>query len=227
MNIRVPNPAILVVVIALFALTACSSDDKPQAGDTKSSAAAPVTTSQGDSGMRPPESATSTVTTAPAEEPAPLPDAAPEPVPVPEPMVAKPEPDTTEPTPSAAPTQHIVKGVVTQWAPLVLFVKPGDQVVFRQMAGHDSETLEGMIPEGAETWKSKLGEEGFAVSPDVPGIYMYKCNPHVSLGMIGAIAVGEPPYANLAAIEAHPQNKGMIGRAIRKLKQALASREGT
>ena len=134
--------------------------------------------------------------------------------------------ETEEIQTSSKPQQFIVKGVVTQWAPMVLFVKPGDQIVFRQMAGHDSETIEGMIPEGAETWKSKLGQEGFAVSPSVPGIYMYKCNPHVSLGMIGAIAVGNPPYANLDAIEAHPQNKGMIGRAIRKLKQALASHDG-
>jgi pseudoazurin len=226
MNIRVSNLAIIFVVIAL---AACSSDDKSQGNDTKSSAVAPVTTSQDDSAMQSAESATSTVATGPAEAPAPIQEAATEPAPAPEPMVAKPEPEPepTEPMPSAAPTQHIVKGVVTQWAPMVLFVKPGDQVVFRQMAGHDTETIEGMIPEGAETWKSKLGAEGFAVSPSVPGIYMYKCNPHVSLGMIGAIAVGDPPYANLAAIEAHPQNKGMIGRAIRKLKQALDNREGT
>jgi pseudoazurin len=143
-----------------------------------------------------------------------------------EPAASTTDDESEPPTHDNAPQQHIVKGVVTQWAPMVLFVKPGDQLVFRQMTGHDSETIEGMIPEGAETWKSKLGQEGFAVSPSVPGIYMYKCNPHVGLGMIGAIAVGDPPYANLDAIEAHPQNKGMIGRAIRKLKQALASHDG-
>ncbi len=226
MNIRVSNLAIIVVVMAL---AACSGDDKSHGNDTKSPAVAPVTMSEDAGAVQSPESTTSTVATAPAEESAPNQTAATEPDPAPEPMAAKPEPvsETTEPMPRAGPTQHVVKGVVTQWAPLVLFIKPGDQVVFRQMAGHDTETIEGMIPEGAETWKSKLGAEGFAVSPSVPGIYMYKCNPHVSLGMIGAIAVGDPPYANLATIEAHPQNKGMIGRAIRKLKQALDNHEGT
>lgn len=216
------------MIIVLFALTACSSDDTPRSGDTKASAETPVTTSQDDSEMGSTESTPRTAASAPAQAPAPDPVATPEPDPAPEPTVAEPESGSAEPaTSSLAPTQHIVKGVVTQWAPLVLFVKPGDQIVFRQMVGHDSETIEGMIPEGAKTWKSQMGAEGFAVSPDVPGIYMYKCNPHVSLGMIGAIVVGDPPYANLAAIEAHPQNKGMIGRAIRKLKQALDSREGS
>lgn len=216
-----------MLLIVSFALAACSGDDN----ETKASAGAPPATNAGDSGIRSTDSDASMP--APVQDPVPEQATAPEPEPeVTVPAVAAPEPEPeAEPesavsTPSATPTQHIVKGVVTQWAPLVLFVEPGDQIVFRQMAGHDSETIEGMIPEGAETWKSKLGAEGFAVSPTVPGIYMYKCNPHVSLGMIGAIAVGDPPYANLDAIEAHPQNKGMIGRAIRKLKQALASREG-
>ncbi|MCB1747154.1 MAG: hypothetical protein KDK06_08245 [Gammaproteobacteria bacterium] len=126
-------------------------------------------------------------------------------------------------TPAEAPepAQHEIKGVVTQWAPLVTFAAPGDTIVFRQMTGHDSEALEGMIPTGAEPWKSALGEEGFSVTLTEPGAYMFKCNPHVSMGMVGAIVVGEVPPANLAAIEASPQNKGMIGRAIRKLKQAL------
>jgi pseudoazurin len=119
------------------------------------------------------------------------------------------------------PRQHEVKGVVTQWGPLVTFAAPGDTIVFRQMTGHDTETIEGMIPAGAQGWKSSLCEEGFSVTLSVPGAYVFKCNPHVSMGMVGAVIVGGTPPANLADIEASPQNKGMIGRAIRKLKEAL------
>ena len=220
MKYRVPNPVYLLVMIVSFALTACSNDEAPRGGDTKPPADPVAATSdQGDSRAQTPP-------VAPAVAAIPVVDPVPAPAAVPEPVMAEPASEVAEPEP-ATPTQYIVKGVVTQWAPMVLFVKPGDQIVFRQMTGHDSETIDGMIPEGAEAWKSKLGQEGFAVSPTVPGIYMYKCNPHVSLGMIGAIAVGDPPYANLDAIEAHPQNKGMIGRAIRKLKQALTSHDGT
>lgn len=136
---------------------------------------------------------------------------------------------TEEPAPPAAaasaraPQQFEVLGVVTQWSPMVLFVQPGDSVVFKQMTGHDTETVEGMVPEDGVTWKSALGQEGFSVTLDVPGAYVYKCNPHVSTGMIGVIVVGDPPPANLAQIKASPLNKGMIGRAVRKLDEALAA----
>lgn len=209
-------------MIALCALTACSGDDAP-GGDAAKPPVESATVTQQTGSATP---ATPGVAETPRAEST-APEAPAAPVAEPQPTNAEqPTTDVAEAAPAPAPTQHIVKGVVTQWAPLVLFVNPGDQIVFRQMVGHDSETIDGMIPEGAKTWKSKMGAEGFAVSPDVPGIYMYKCNPHVSLGMIGAIAVGDPPYANLDAIEAHPLNKGMIGRAIRKLKQALESHDG-
>lgn len=148
---------------------------------------------------------------------------------VPEPATAAPAPaQAPESSPAASastgPTQHVVQGVVTQWRPMILFVEPGDQVVFRQMSGHDSESMEGLVPEGAKHWKSQLGEEGFSIAPEVPGAYIYKCNPHVSTGMVGAIVVGEVPPANLATLQASPLNKGMIGRAIRKLTQAIDSR---
>ena len=48
------------------------------------------------------------------------------------------------------PQQHVVKGVVTQWSPMILFVRPGDQIVFKGMIGHDSQTIDGMIPDGAQ-----------------------------------------------------------------------------
>lgn len=138
----------------------------------------------------------------------------------------------SEPTSEAAPgpaavrepQQHIVKGVVTQWRPMILFIEPGDTVVFRQMSGHDTESMDGLFPADAKPWRSQLGEEGFTVTPTVEGAYLYKCNPHVSSGMIGAIVVGKLPPSNLSELEASAQNKGMTGRAIRKLKQALEAK---
>ncbi|MEQ8230811.1 MAG: plastocyanin/azurin family copper-binding protein [Gammaproteobacteria bacterium] len=107
---------------------------------------------------------------------------------------------------------------------MITFMRPGDRVVFRQMTGHDTETIEGLIPGGATPWKSALGEEGFSVTLDVPGAYVFKCNPHVSTGMVGAIVVGDTPPQNMDAIQDSPLNKGMIGRAIRKLGEALDAR---
>ena len=122
--------------------------------------------------------------------------------------------------------QRIVQGVVTQWKPLVLFAQPGDTVRFTGMTGHDTETIDGMIPEGAETWKSKLGEEGFSVTLNQEGMYVYKCNPHMSTGMVGVIIVGDSrPPANLAAIEESLPDvkigRNMVNRALKKAKKAL------
>lgn len=123
-----------------------------------------------------------------------------------------------------------IKGVVTQWQPLVLFAQPGDTVTFTNMAGHDTEAIEGMIPEGAETWKSKLGEEAFTITVEKEGAYIYKCTPHMSTGMVGAIVVGDADPANLATIEASlPEVKigrNMVNRVIKKTKKALEKRAG-
>ncbi len=121
--------------------------------------------------------------------------------------------------------EHVIKAVVTNWMPLVTYVKPGDTVKFVQMVGHDTETIEGMFPKGATPWKSKLGEEGFSVKLKKKGAYIYKCNPHVTTGMVGAIVVGNGVPKNLAALDASLSQvkvgKNMVKRTIRKLKEDL------
>jgi len=113
-----------------------------------------------------------------------------------------------------------VKAVVTKFEPEVAFIKPADSVKFTNMAGHDTVAIEGMIPEGAKPWKSTMGEE-ITITLDKEGAYVYKCTPHVGNGMVGAIVVGKVPPTNLDAIKKSPENKGMIGRAVRQLEKAL------
>jgi len=117
----------------------------------------------------------------------------------------------------------VVKAAVTRWSPMITFINPGDSVTWTNMNGHDTASIEGMIPEGAEKWVSKLGET-FTHKFTKPGAYVYKCIPHGSLGMEGVIVVGEGTPANLESIKKNPHNKGMIGRAIRHLEKALAKR---
>jgi pseudoazurin len=110
----------------------------------------------------------------------------------------------------------------------VTFAKPGDTVRFTGMAGHDTQTVEGMIPEGAKPWASKLGEEGFVATLDKEGAWIFKCNPHMTTGMVGVVVVGDArPPVNRAALDASlPQvkvGKNMVQRAIKKMDQALQS----
>lgn len=66
------------------------------------------------------------------------------------------EQTTPEEATGDAPQTHIIKGVVTQLQPLLLFANVGHTIAFRQMAGYDTETTPELIPAGASGWKSKL-----------------------------------------------------------------------
>jgi pseudoazurin len=69
---------------------------------------------------------------------------------------------------------------------------PGDTIRFVPTdKGHNVEAIKGMIPEGAEAFKSKFNEE-FTVSLDKEGIYGVKCSPHYAMGMVALIEVGQP-----------------------------------
>ena len=124
--------------------------------------------------------------------------------------------------------EHVVQAVVTQWRPLVTFAKPGDTIRFKSMIGHDTQTIEGMFPDGAKPWASKLGEEDFVATVDKEGAWIFKCNPHITSGMVGVVVVGDArPPANRAALEASLANvkvgKNMVKRALKKMDEALQS----
>ena len=73
--------------------------------------------------------------------------------------------------------------------PRVLKVKPGDTVKFiSSNPGHNSQSIKGMIPDGATKWKSKIGKD-FEVTLQIPGVYGYKCTPHYGIGMVGLVVV--------------------------------------
>jgi pseudoazurin len=80
--------------------------------------------------------------------------------------------------------------------PALIKVAPGDTVTFKPTdKGHNAETIAKMLPEGAETFKGKMGEE-IVVTFTVPGAYGVKCAPHFAMGMVALVVVGDDP-ANL------------------------------
>lgn len=83
--------------------------------------------------------------------------------------------------------------------PLVVNANPGDTITFVATdKSHNSASMKDGIPKDAEDWKGKPNEE-ITVTVSEPGVYMYECTPHKSMGMIGAIVVGEP--INLDAVK--------------------------
>lgn len=85
--------------------------------------------------------------------------------------------------------------------PAYVQVQPGDTVTFVPTdKGHNVETIAGMLPEGADAFKSGFNEE-YTVTFDVPGVYGVKCAPHFAMGMSALIFVGDD-LANLDAAKA-------------------------
>jgi pseudoazurin len=90
-------------------------------------------------------------------------------------------------------------GRTMQFEPAFLKVAPGDVVHFVAVdKGHDTESL--LVPDGADGWKGKMSQN-VDVTLTVPGLYAYKCAPHLGLGMVGLIEVGDAP-ANVDAVKA-------------------------
>jgi pseudoazurin len=107
---------------------------------------------------------------------------------------------------------HIVTAQGLKYEPMVITIQPGDTVAWENMPTHDTQSIEGLIPEGAEAWHSEMGKN-YERTFTVEGIYVYKCTPHIGAGMGGAIIVGKP--TNLDAIIAADM-KGAEGRLARK-----------
>ena len=79
---------------------------------------------------------------------------------------------------------------VMVFEPAVLSINPGDSVTFKATnPGHNSESMEGMMPEGAEGWQGGMGQD-VTVTFDQDGVYVYQCTPHLMMAMVGVIKVG-------------------------------------
>lgn len=77
------------------------------------------------------------------------------------------------------------------YEPDYLHIAPGDSIRFiPEQPSHNAATIEGMLPEGATPFKSKINED-FTTQLTVPGRYGIKCSPHFSMGMVMIIDVGD------------------------------------
>jgi pseudoazurin len=107
------------------------------------------------------------------------------------------------------------KGVMV-FQPDFVQAAPGDTVTFVPTdKGHDAESIWGMIPEGAKTFRGKSSEQ-ITVTLDKEGVYGVKCAPHYGMGMVAVIVVGKP--VNLA----HAATVKRSGKAKKVFESLLA-----
>ncbi len=82
-------------------------------------------------------------------------------------------------------------GTPMVFEPAVVEIDPGDTVHFKATdLGHNVESLDGMTPDEAVSFKSGINE-GIKVTFDEPGIHPYRCLPHYVMGMVGVVKVGD------------------------------------
>jgi plastocyanin len=123
---------------------------------------------------------------------------------------------------------HVVNAVGVKYAPMISYIEPGDRIVWRNMIGHNVETMDSMVPEGQEKILSELGADITATFDEV-GIVVYKCTPHWTSRMGGIIVVGKPDDpeaiidAYLASIETDRSALPAKG-LLKKLRRDMESK---
>ena len=107
---------------------------------------------------------------------------------------------------------------VMVFEPILTKIAVGDTITFvPKDKGHNAETVKNMIPEGAEAFKGKINET-LKQTFTTPGVYLVKCTPHYSMGMVAVVVVGDNP-ANVQAIKDGKLPKKARERADKALSQ--------
>jgi len=101
--------------------------------------------------------------------------------------------------------------------PAFLRLAPGDSVRFVATdRGHNAETIEGMLPEGATPFSGAINEE-LTVTFDETGLFGVRCTPHYAMGMVMVIAVGDVTTVPDGFLEGRIPRK-----AMERFEEALA-----
>jgi pseudoazurin len=95
-------------------------------------------------------------------------------------------------------------------------IEVGDSITWLPTSkGHNVEFIAG--PDGWDApKKSKLSKE-YTYTFDTPGVYLYQCTPHASMGMIAIVVVGELTQEGVDAIK----GAKVKGKSKKKLKALL------
>ena len=92
--------------------------------------------------------------------------------------------------------------------PAVIKISKGETVNFVATdMSHNSASLDGMIPAGADSWNGALSQD-ISITFTEEGVYVYQCTPHAMMAMVGVIQVGDA--VNLDAVKAEASQKKSI-----------------
>ena len=96
-------------------------------------------------------------------------------------------------------------------------INVGDSITWLPKSkGHNVHFIAG--PEGWELPKKSKNNKEVAITFDTPGIYLYQCTPHATMGMIALVVVGDD-MSNLDAIK----KIKIRGKSKKKMKELLSN----
>ena len=117
---------------------------------------------------------------------------------------------------SAVSQEHVVKMLnagkegMMVFEPAVLSIKKGHTVKFVATdLAHNSSSVEGMIPEGAEPWVGAMNQD-IEVTLTEEGVYVYQCTPHNMMAMVGVIKVESSSNINSIRAKAESYKKTFL-----------------
>ena len=110
---------------------------------------------------------------------------------------------------------------VMVFEPSVLNISVGDTVTFKPTnPGHNSASIAGMIPTGANSWDGGMSQE-VKVTFTEEGTYVYQCTPHLMMAMVGVITVGDASV-NLSEVkDAANEKKSEFMMSAQRLDEYL------
>ena len=95
-------------------------------------------------------------------------------------------------------------------------INVGDTITWLPKSkGHNVHFIAG--PEGWALPKKSKNNKEVAITFDTPGIYLYQCTPHATMGMIAMVVVGDD-MSNLDAIK----KMKIRGKSKKKMKELLS-----
>jgi pseudoazurin len=99
----------------------------------------------------------------------------------------------------------------------IVTIEPGQSVTWLATdKGHNVQMIDG--PDGYDLPKKSKISKDVTLTFDTPGVYVYVCTPHATMGMIGIVVVGEVTDEALAAIE----DAKVRGKSKKKLEELVA-----
>ena len=98
----------------------------------------------------------------------------------------------------------------------IVTIEPGQSITWLASdKGHNVQMIAG--PKGVDLpGKSKISKD-VTLSFDDPGVYVYVCTPHATMGMIGVVVVGEATEEAIKAVE----KAKVRGKSKKKLQKLL------